>query len=388
MSSSPKILFTIGVIDNGGVSKSLLTLLSVIDKEQYVVSLLIAGHDCGRNKDIPKGIKVIEDNVMADTVSGIRGLNGLLRGGHLLIFLGSVVRLILSKFNKGWAGWWLSRLMPVVTQEKYDLIVDYNGQHMLYYMMDKLNGKKKVTFFHSDYKKWRYYESMDRRYFKKVDKIFTISDSCVNSLKEIFPEIAEKVMLMENISSPTYIQQQANEPIAWYRNHKHVLLTLGHVCKNKGSDLAMLVAKRLKDVEIDYEWLFLGTVSNDLDYRGIVRKEGLTENVSFLGNVKNPYPYIRQADVFVHLSRYEGRSIALDEAKILCKPIVVTNFSSVGDQFADGLNASICNMDVDDATEKIVTLIKNDSLRQRYSDNLRKELRDNSSEVNKIYQLL
>jgi glycosyltransferase involved in cell wall biosynthesis len=51
-----------------------------------------------------------------------------------------------------------------------------------------------------------------------------------------------------------------------------------------------------------------------------------------LGEKANPYPYINQCDIYVQTSRYEGKSIAIDEAKCLLKPIVVTNFPTVFDQ--------------------------------------------------------
>lgn len=383
-----KILFTIGVLDTGGVAKSLLSLLSTIDKEKYDISLFIAGHDCGMNKEIPKGIKIYTDNKIADIVAGTNGIKELFLQRHFLLFFGSLIRIVLSKFNYAWAGWWLSQLMPIITKDNYDMIVDYNGQHMLYYMVDKLNGRIKISFFHSDYKMWRYYEKMDRKYYKKVNYIFTISETCVNSLKEIFPEISKKIKLMENISSPKYIMQQASVPINWKRRHRYVLLSLGLVCINKGSDLAIEVAKILKNKHIDFEWIFLGKVSNDLDFKSIVMKEGLEENIHYLGNVNNPYPYILQTDIFVHLSRFEGKSIALDEAKIMCKPIVVSNFSSVKDQFKDGINASICEMNAEDASQKIILLLKDKYKQNKYKAQLLAECHDNSNEINKLYQFL
>lgn len=388
MNKKSKILFTIGILDNGGVAKSLLSLLSVIDKERYDVELLIAGHDCGNNEDVPQGVKVYTDKTLADVVGGAKGLKSLLCHGQLLLFLASIVRLLLSRINRGWAGWWLAQIMPVITNEEYDLIVDYNGQHMLYYMVGKLHAAKKVTFFHSDYKKWRHYENMDRKYYRKVDCIFTISEICVTSLKDIFPESAEKVALMENISSPQLIEQKSKAAVEWKRSHRFVLLSLGHVCIGKGSDIAMKVALTLRDREIDYEWLFLGDLADDMDYKGFVKENGLQNRVIFLGNVKNPYPYIREADLFVHLSRFEGRSIALDEAKLMCKPVVVSNFSSVGDQFKDGVNGSICEMNSESATEKITEILNNNDLVQKYISQLKAERYDNSTEVEKIYKLL
>ena len=378
------ILFTIGVLDGGGVTKSLLSLLDTIDKEEYNVSILIGSYLGKSDKDVPAGVQILKNNTLSLLTEGVRGLPKLIKKGHILLAVGSIIRIILSAINKGWAGWWLSRLMPSIDKEEYDLIVDYNGQHMLYYMIDKLRGKHKVTFFHSDYRKWPYYYVMDKKYFAKVDAIFTISETCVQSLQELFPGAANKVKLMENISNPRTIEQKSLEHIDFKRKHQYMLLSLGHICKNKGSDIALEVAVQLKKKGIDFEWLFAGSISKDMDYAHHVEQLDLKDNIRFLGPVENPYPYIKEADIFVHLSRFEGKSIALDEAKILCKPIVVTNFSSVHDQFEDGVNASICEMNVDSATQHILELLHDKNLQDKYIQYLKNHISDNTQEVHKL----
>lgn len=382
------ILFTIGVLDGGGVTKSLLSLLDTIDKEEYNVSILIGSYLGKSDKDVPAGVQILKNNTLSLLTEGVRGLPKLIKKGHILLAVGSIIRIILSAINKGWAGWWLSRLMPSIDKEEYDLIVDYNGQHMLYYMIDKLRGKHKVTFFHSDYRKWPYYYVMDKKYFAKVDAIFTISETCVQSLQELFPGAANKVKLMENISNPRTIEQKSLEHIDFKRKHQYMLLSLGHICKNKGSNIALEVAVQLKKKGIDFEWLFAGSISKDMDYLHYVEQRGLNDNIRFLGPVENPYPYIKEADIFVHLSRFEGKSIALDEAKILCKPIVVTNFSSVHDQFEDGVNASICEMNTDSATQRILELLNNKNLQNKYIQYLKNHISDNTQEVNKLLNYL
>lgn len=378
------ILFTIGVLDGGGVTKSLLSLLNTIDKEEYNVSILIGSYLGKSDTDVPAGVQILKNNTLSLLTEGVRGLPKLIKKGHFLLALGSILRIILSTINKGWAGWWLSRLMPSIDKEEYDLIVDYNGQHMLYYMIDKLRGKHKVTFFHSDYRKWPYYYAMDKKYFEKADAIFTISETCVQSLQELFPEVANKVKLMENISNPRTIEQKSLEHIDFKRKHQYMLLSLGHICKNKGSDIALEVAVQLKNKGIDFEWFFAGSISKDMDYAHHVEQLDLKDNIRFLGPVENPYPYIKEADIFVHLSRFEGKSIALDEAKILCKPIVVTNFSSVHDQFEDGVNASICEMNVDSATQHILELLHDKNLQDKYIQYLKNHISDNTQEVHKL----
>lgn len=391
-----KILFIIGILDTGGVSKSMLSLLNVIDKEMYEISLLTMNNSGTFNSQIPTGVRILSDSRLTALTSGFSGVKDLISfrkgiGFHPLLAILSLIRFVLSFIDKSLAGIFLARIMPKITEEHFDLIVDYNGQQDLYYMVDKLNGKQKITFFHSDYRKWRYYEKADRKYFGKVDGIYTISEECVFALKEVFPEYTDKFHLMENISSPSLINKLADEliePTLTKQQHDFIIASLGYVSIGKGSELAVQVAKKLKEAGISFEWWFIGGVTNDWDYQGFVKKNGLEDNVKFLGVKANPYPYLKRADLYVHLSKFEGKSIALDEVKVLCKPVVVTNFSTVHDQFEDRVNASICEMTVEDATDKVTELIHNASLRQSYIDYLKQHIVDNSNEIEKIYSLL
>lgn len=381
-----KVLFIVSNMDTGGVSKSMTSLLNTIDSSLYNVSLLLISPIGELMTLLPKNINVITNPILAALTSRVDGFIQLIKLGKPLLALGHVIRLILSLIDKSLAGRFLAYLMPSVN-DKYDAIIDYNGQQQLYYMVNKLNAKKKITFFHSDYKKWSYYYNADKKYFPKVDAIFTISDICVDSLKQYFPECSDKIYLMENISSPTLISKMAQEDVEIPQHTGFLLTTIGHICYNKGIDIAIDAAKILQENRIDFKWIFIGAIV-DKKYIDIVKENRLNDNMLFLGTKSNPYPYLNAADIIVHPSRFEGRSIALDEAKILCKPIVVTNFSTVNDQFTDRVNASICEMTGESVANSILELIENKNLRDKYINYLKSNISDNSSEIQKLYNIV
>ena len=285
--------------------------------------------------------------------------------------------------------------MPVVSDVHYDLIVDYGGQQLLYYMVNKLSATKKVSFFHSDYSKWPFYYNADKKYYPLVDHIFTISQICVDSLKNFFPNCAEKVSIMENISSPVMIRRQSLESIGNFKvqidqmkaDGNTILCTIGHICRGKGFDFAIEASDILKRNGIKFKWVFIGKVLEE-DLLKFITDKGLDDNILLVGIQSNPYPYISLSDIVVHPSRFEGKSIALDEAKILCKPIVVTNFSTVGDQFESGKNGTICEMSGKAVANAVIELINNPSLQDSYRMYLESHIVDNSSEVNKLYKYL
>ena len=377
----------IGTLQSGGVSKSIVNLLNVMDRTTYDVHLLLLD----RAGDIlspylPSDITVHVNREIENLHRGLRGVRALLFTGHLLLAFGSLLRMLMSKISRAWAGRWLAYLMPRFTDLTFDLIIDYGGQQQLYYMVDKLDGKKKITFFHNDYSKWPYYYAADRLYYPKVDQILSISQTCVDVLKAYFPDCKDKISVMQNISSPVLITKQANEtvdlPIA-----PLLLVSLGHIMRRKGTDFSIDAAKILQKNGVEFKWMLVGkVVEKDLIRR--IEQEGLADRFVVLGIRSNPYPYIKAADIYVHPARFEGKSIALDEAKILCKPIIVTNFSTVNDQFEDRVNASICEMNGDALADAIIELAANKELRQSYVAYLNAHIVDNSSEVEKLYTFI
>ena len=391
-----KVLFIIGSLQSGGVSKSMVSLLNAWDTEKYETSLLLCCKDGDVFSDyLPKNIQLIYNPVIEHVMGGFSSLKWLLAHGYFLLCLGVLLRLILSRMSRPLASELIARMMPVVSDVHYDLIVDYGGQQLLYYMVNKLSATKKVSFFHSDYSKWSFYYNADRKYYPLVDHIFTISQTCVDSLKHFFPNCTDRVSIMENISSPTIIRQQSLESIGEFKvqvdqmkaNGNTILCTIGHICRGKGFDFAIEASDILKRNGIHFKWIFIGKVLEENLLKLIADKK-LDDNILLVGIQSNPYPYISLSDIVVHPSRFEGKSIALDEAKILCKPIVVTNFSTVGDQFENGKNGTISEMSGKAVANAVIELINNPNLQDSYRMYLETHIIDNSSEVNKLYKFL
>ena len=391
-----KVLFIIGSLQSGGVSKSMVSLLNAWDTEKYETSLLLCCKDGDVFSDyLPKNIQLIYSPVIEHVMGGFFSLKWLLVHGHFLLCLGVLLRLILSHVSRPLASELIAKMMPVVSDVHYDLIVDYGGQQLLYYMVNKLSATKKVSFFHSDYSKWSFYYNADKKYYPLVDHIFTISQTCVDSLKHFFPNCTDRVSIMENISSPTIIRQQSLESIGEFKvqvdqmkaNGNTILCTIGHICRGKGFDFAIEASDILKRNGIHFKWIFIGKVLEENLLKLIADKK-LDDNILLVGIQSNPYPYISLSDIVVHPSRFEGKSIALDEAKILCKPIVVTNFSTVGDQFENGKNGTISEMSGKAVANAVIELINNPNLQDSYRMYLETHIIDNSSEVNKLYKFL
>ena len=373
-------------MESGGVSKSMSTLLNVIDANRFEIDVLILNPTGVFMKLLPNTISIISDAKTQLFFSKFpHNLILLLKKGY---FFAAILRLfaaIVMIFNKGIGGKILSNGIIKISK-KYDLAVDYNGQHQLYYLVDFINAKVKVSFFHSDYSKWTYYYFIDKKYYPKVDKIFTISEICVQSLKKYFPSQAGKIDLFENISSISVMERLAEAPTEIMPVNS--IVTVGHLMKTKGTLLALESAVIVKNSGLDFKWYFVGQNTHDHDYVGFVQKYGLQENIVFVGVTSNPYPYLKKATIIVHTSYFEGKSIALDEAKLFCKPIVVTNFSTVNDQFQHHYNAVISPFDSAVIAKNVIDLLTDKNLQKLYHGHLKKDTKSNENEIEKLYRLI
>lgn len=371
-----KILFVISCLDSGGVSKSLLNLLNVIDTKRYEVDLFVVNKNGFSHSEIPPEINVLNTETMREGW----------RENTFLVIMFRAFRFLVSRFSRCLGALIYSKIIPKI-KKHYDVAIDYNGQMILYYVVDKVSADIKISFFHSDYEKWRYYERLDRKYYQFVDTIFTVSEKCVVSMKRIFPEYSEKIMLMENLLNPQVLEKASEEIIPdSIFDDEFSILTVGHVGENKGTSLAIKAAKILKESGLFFKWYFIGSNPRRTYYVNIAEKCGVKNEIVFLGLRKNPYPYIRQCSLFVLPSKFEGKSIALDEAKLLKKPIVVTNFSTAIDQFENGVTASICDMTPFALARCILELARNSNLRDRYIENLARRVRDNSGDILILYR--
>lgn len=382
-----RVLFIQGGIGISGISKALVTLLNSWDTEHYAVDLLLIDYIGPLREYIPTDIQIIEDRKCRLLFLGKEGIPELLKSFRIDLALISIFRLFCSFLSRPLGAWVLSRFYPRIT-ECYDLIVDWQGQQQLYYMVDKLIAKKKVSVFHSDYNKWSYYYRYDKYYYEKVDAIFSISEECVESLKQWFPSCISKIGLLSNIVSWNSINSLASQSVNDMDFDGIKLLSIGHISIEKGCHWSIQAASILKNKGYNFKWYFVGTVLDKTFFSELVKTHNVADRICFLGKKVNPYPYIKSSTIIVHSSQFEGKSVALDEAKLFAKPIVVTAFSTVYNQFQNGVNASIVEMSPSSIAAAIEELINNADLQNRYIKNLTNNRSSNENEVEKLYGLI
>ena len=168
------------------------------------------------------------------------------------------------------------------------------------------------------------------------------------------------------------------------------LLSIGRFTHAKNYDNVPDIARRIvNDHGIDdLRWYIIGFGGDEQLIRRNIDRAGMQEHVVLLGKKSNPYPYIKACDLYVQPSRYEGKSVTVREAQILCKPVVVTNYPTAHSQINDGVDGVIVPLDNEGCARGIASVMADSALRQRLASYLAAHDYGNESEVNKIYKLL
>lgn len=390
MNKKKKLLFLCGNMNIGGVQKSLLSLLSLLDYEKYEVDLLLIQKGGIFMKYIPKQVNILSAQGMerGDVTNPTRLLGNLCNKPSQTI--SRLLAGIAFKFNRNMAALLEAKSIDKV-EETYDVCIDYCGQHLLYYMVNTIKAKKKITFFHNDYSKWDYYYKLDKKYYHQVDSVLTVSPKCVQAMHKYFPEHQDKITCLENITSKQTIQLYQEGKNPYQEEVDYIFVSVGRVCHDKGNDMAIEAARGLKDRGISFKWYVLGpaeTKEKEQYYQELIKQNDVKNQYILLGSTDNPYDYMQYADYIIHPARFEGKPVAIDEAKVLDKIVVATSFSTVHDQLEHEVNAIITEMNAKALEEGICKIMNNKELQEQIHKNLEQEINGNEQELEKFYEII
>lgn len=377
-----KILITGSSMTIGGVQKALLSLLNTIDLKKYEIDLLLI-HPYGEYlNDIRKEINIIAapkefEWIMLPKGHIIRCLKKLFfKPLYLYIFLKNIIRGLLIK-NMGIARQYMwndcYNFLPK-QPIKYDIALDFSGL-LRCYIINNVTANKKYTWIHSDYRVYKLNKELDKQLLEKYDNIFCVSETCQKIFNTEFPQLTNKSKVLRNSIDLAHIIKKSKEKGFCDKFEGIRLLDITRIDPNKGLDLAVKVCKKLKDKNVKFRWYILGndSLGYQKELQKIIKQNEVEDYFILLGFTNNPYPYMVEADIIVHFSRFEGRSVSIDEAMVLCKPILLTNYESAKDQITSGVNGIICDFDEELLTQSLLQLINEPQRRESLTNNLKLE---------------
>lgn len=343
MENKKRLLFVIPTMRIGGAEKALISLLKSLNPKLVQVDLFLFEQGGILQEQVPSWVRILpEDPVIRAMTLELRFYwKDLIKRGHLLaaaarlrVYLQS---LLSSKLHLAPRFSWktVSRYIKAL-EGSYDTAISFLEGTTAYFLIDKVSAAKKIGWIHTDLRKGRR-SAQDAEYYLRFDELATITEACKASLLELFPLGPDHVHVIENILIPEEIRAAADQALdpPWSDAYKH-LLTVARLETQKGLDLALEACRQLAKTRADFQWHVLGDGSMRQWLEQEISDSHLTHTFLLEGVKPNPYPYMKAAYAIIQPSRVEGKSIVLDEAKLLGKAILTTNYPSVSDQLSDG----------------------------------------------------
>ena len=398
----PHILINMHYLEIGGAETALIGLLNALNPKRVDVDLFLHDHRGEMMQFIPEWVNVlpaIKEYTMLE-----RPIKELIKRGHWLIAVARLWAKYVSKkaykknhsclpnasvfhYMAKYTTPLLPRINPNVT---YDLAISFLTPHQI--TLQKIRARKRIAWIHTDYTKIWVDANDELPVWSKYDYIASISPDVTKTFLQTFPSLANtnKIVEIENILSPAFVRRRADIEDVEGELNKYggvKLLSIGRFSEAKNYDNVPDICRRMVNEGVDVKWFIIGFGGDEQLIRRKIEEAGMQEHIIILGKRSNPYPYIKACDIYVQPSRYEGKSVTVREAQMLCKPVVVTNYPTASSQIKSGIDGVIVPMDNEGCARGLAEVVTDKALQERLVDYLKKHDYGNESEVDKVYRI-
>ena len=399
----PRILMLMHYMELGGAESALLGLLQSVDPNRVDVDVFLYSHRGELMNFIPSDKVHLLPEVEAYSLTE-KPLSEVLTRGYWRLALARMKGRRKTKAfcerhkqddRPAECGTFFQqretvRVLPKIQPDvEYDLAISFLTPHFV--VLNNVRAKKKIGWIHTDYTRILIDVEAELKMWERLDYIASISEEVGNRFCEVFPSLRPKLLQIENILNADFIRRRAEEQAVSLCDDPSMvcLLTIGRFSPPKKMEDIPLICKKILDTGLHVKWFIIGYGSKDIEnvVRENAKKEGVEDNVVILGKKENPYPYINACDIYVQPSRYEGKSITVREAQILCKPVIVTNYPTASSQIQSGLDGVIVPLDVDACAGEMTAFIRNVELQRKIVKYLQTHDYGNVGEIEKIYRL-
>ena len=395
-----KVLFVINTLGVAGAEKALLELLKKFTPDQFDVSLYVLMDQGELIHQIPEYVRILNKNYSDVSVLSKEGkrvlnktiLKRLFRKNAIFRNISYLLKAFekMRKNGRIYPDKLLWRVMSDSADklnEQYDMAIAYLEGGSTYFVHDHVKADKKYTFLHVDYGYAGYTRQLDKNCYLDYDRIFTVSDEVKKSFLHAYPECREKTVVFHNLIDQEEIKRKAllSGGFEDYYEGKRIL-TVGRLTAQKAYEVSIDAMKLLKDQGVKARWYVLGEGELREKLQDRINRLGLEQDFILLGAKENPYPYYVQCDLYVHATRFEGKSIAIQEAQTLGCAILVSDCSGNREQVVNDVDGMMCSLTPEAISEQIKLLLENDEKRRRLGKQASVKLALNQTDVLNFFE--
>ena len=397
-----RVLFVINTMSRAGAEMALLAMLNELKDPLLQIDLFVLMDQGELIPYVPNHVHVLNESPSLKSVLSPDGQNALRKTvikrllSHGTVFKSQGYLLTNYRAMKRSGRLQTEKLLwrcmsdgaPVFDTE-YDLAVAYLEGGSAYYVADHVKAKKKAAWIHVDYADSGYTRDLDEGCYNAFDRIFCVAQETRDKFIQEYPGLAERTDIFENMLDRESILGKASLPGGFTDGYDgQRILTVGRLNPQKGYDVAIQAMALLKERGVHARWYVLGEGAERPALEKQIAEAGLREDFVLAGAVDNPYPYYAQCDLYVHATRYEGKSIAIREAQTLGKAIVASDCSGNREEVNHRVDGILCAFDPVAIADAVQRMLENPKLRERYGEAARARAAQETSDLYKFYALL
>ena len=331
--SKRDLLFAAVSLDIGGIEKALVNLVNKIDLKKYNITIVL---------EEKKGIFLnkVKDGIIIKEIKVNNSSNILKR--KVINFM---TKYIYKVFN----------------YKNFDFSCCYATYSYSCSKIALMSSDNSSFYVHNDYR--RIYKNIkdfknffETRSISKFNNIIFVSNENKNGFVEIYKNLKNKCIVLNNFINTEEIINQSKEPIKTKRNNnKTLILYVGRLDEHaKKISKQINLVENLDNVEL---WI-IGSGPDKKLYEKEIKDKKLEKRIILFGKKDNPFPYMKKADYIIFTSDYEGFPVTYLEALTLNKNIITT-FPTSDDKIDIRKYADIISTDEKKMVHEVKKIISN-----------------------------
>jgi len=362
------ILFINDEMMIGGVSRILNTLLGMLDQEKYDIDLLVLHPHGGLMSEIPKGIHLIPTSSFFDSVDQSvadlkkdRDFGGLFRKSMFVFYM-----------KTGLIKPMIRRMRRQLLKKHYD--VEFSAKEGFCTIFNACGDSDlKLNWIQTDYEKENYarhHMDIFAWALSKIDRNIACSEGVKDAFRHVFK--VDNISVVHNLMDEERVRRLSLEKVDPVFDGDCVhLIAVARFHPQKGLDRLIRALKYVNRNGRKADLCLIGDGLLKDDLQKQVAEEGLEKDVRFLGYQLNPYPYIRQADLFMMTSLFEGYPTITIETLISGTPVFTTEVSGVREQLKHPYEGLIVPNDDESICKNLDELVNHPGLLKEYKEQLK-----------------
>ena len=356
-----KILFVMYNMEIGGTRRSLLNLLEKMVKAGVQCDLLLFSPYGDFMNQIPHGVRVLHGDILMQSIYATKQTLKKYAPSYLVLM--KAVQKILKKVfgekrfydhvMRGYA-------KRHFKNNDYDAVIAFQKGDCVKFAT-YVPSPCRLAWIHNDYGNLQGEQRGTPAIFSKLDSILFVAEGTRRTFVEAYPQFADKMRVIPNILPQDRIRESASdddaERIFTDPNRIHIV-SVGRVARQKAFERIPEVLDGLGTLSQRIEWSVIGDGPDLPRLREELETKGLQDCVRFIGARNNPFPLVRQADLYVLTSLYESQPMVVMEALTLGVPVLSTDFASVRELLGNKPFGVICENSVAGLTDSLRRLLE------------------------------